>query len=119
MGSFPSHIDFILPELLILEAKTHKGLEWNAALEIKPSGFQTGVRRSSSGTGSLRTLAGEPAFSPLLTSVQGTQLLSAPCHGVMFFFFFFFFRKEGFLSVLVMVGSPDQMAVPLSFSVTG
>lgn len=42
---------------------------------------------------------------PSLTSVQGALLLSALYHGVMWYFF----RKEGPLSMLVIVGLPTHI----------
>ena len=103
MGSFPSHIDLILPEPLILEANTHRVLEWKAPYEIKPSGFQTGVRSFSSRTGSLRTVARGASLLPTANfSPRDSTFICSVSRGHVFFFFFFF-RKEGFLSVLVMV----------------
>lgn len=110
-GSPPFHIDPILPDPLILETETDGVLEQEAALEIKLGGFQTGVKSS-------RALWLGPAFSPSLTSLQETLLLSALCHGVMWNFL----RKWApFLSCH---GWPSnihsyQMAILLSFPVIG
>lgn len=121
MGSFPSHIDLILPEPLSLEAKLHRVLEWKAALAIKPSGFQTSVRSSSFGTGSLRTVTGGASLLPIANfSPKDSAFICSVSRGHVFFFFL---RKEGFLFCpghgwLSRIQS-DQMAIPLSFSVIG
>ena len=121
MGSFPSHIDLILPEPLILEANTHRVLEWKAPYEIKPSGFQTGVRSFSSRTGSLRTVARGASLLPTANfSPRDSTFICSVSRGHVFFFFFLE-KRASFLSwswLLSRIHS-DQMAMPLSFSVTG
>lgn len=65
VDSFPFHIDPILPELFILEAETHGVLEREAALEIKPSGFQTGKEFQGSVSRTLRTAGVGPSLLPI------------------------------------------------------
>lgn len=104
-GSSLFQIDPILPEPLLLEAGSYGVLEWKAALEVRSSGFQTGIKSSGLwdwDSEEHRVGKRLVASSPSLTSAQGTLLLSALCHGVMWYFF----RKEGSLSLLVLADSP-------------